>query len=155
MDPWSKVEYSRIIREASMVVEKLPEVIPPSGKVPGRGLLALPILEARRRRNRSEIAKRGYVFEGFKGQRINRGRGSQGGHQGSRWPPGAAPPMAAPGGRLGPLAHLWLPPFAYLSPITGKPQEENPIPRTRLCSAAAALPKIGSTRRPLPGNLPE
>src|SRR3954471_8877212 len=33
MDPWSKVDYSRFIREASMVVEKLPEVIPPSGSV--------------------------------------------------------------------------------------------------------------------------
>ena len=36
MDPWSKEDYSRNIREALMVVEKLPEVTPPSGKVPGQ-----------------------------------------------------------------------------------------------------------------------
>ena len=65
MDPWSKVDYSRHIREASMVVEKLPEVIPPSGRVPGRSLLMLPILEARWRRNRGEIAKKGSVFRVF------------------------------------------------------------------------------------------
>src|SRR3954470_19800032 len=65
MDPWSKGDYSRIIREASMVMEKLPVVILPSGRVPGRVLLALPILEARRRRNRDEIAKKGSRLEGF------------------------------------------------------------------------------------------
>src|SRR3954469_4591574 len=65
MDPWSKGDYSRIIREASMVVEKLPVVILPSGRVPGRVLLVLPILEARRRRNRDEIAKKGSPLEGF------------------------------------------------------------------------------------------
>src|SRR3954465_7181670 len=65
MDPWSKGDYSRIIREASMVVEKVPVMILPSGRVPGRVLLALPILEARRRRNRDEIAKKGFYPEGF------------------------------------------------------------------------------------------
>ena len=48
-----------------MAVEKLPVVILPSGRVSGRVLLALPILEARRRRNRDEIAKKGSVLEGF------------------------------------------------------------------------------------------
>ena len=48
-----------------MVVEKVPVVILPSGRVPGRVLLALPILEARRRRNRDEIAKKGSRLEGF------------------------------------------------------------------------------------------
>ncbi|KAE8821517.1 hypothetical protein D1007_00294 [Hordeum vulgare] len=38
-----------------MAVEKLPEVNPPSGRVPGRGLLTLPILEALRWRNNGEI----------------------------------------------------------------------------------------------------
>ena len=33
MDPWSKVDYSWHIREASMAMEKLPEVNPPSGMV--------------------------------------------------------------------------------------------------------------------------
>src|SRR3954467_14901035 len=54
MDPWSKGDYSRHIQEASMLVERLPEVNPPSGRVPGRGLLVLPIFEARRRRNIGE-----------------------------------------------------------------------------------------------------
>ena len=48
-----------------MVVEKIPEVNPPSGRVLGRGLLVLPILEARRRRNRGGIAKKGSVLRGF------------------------------------------------------------------------------------------
>jgi len=61
MDPWSKGDYSRLIREALMVVERLPEVIPPSGRVPGRGLLMLPILEALRRRNRGENRDAGFL----------------------------------------------------------------------------------------------
>ena len=52
MDPWSKVDYSRLIREVSMVVEKLPVVVLPSDRVAGRVLLMLPILEARRRQNK-------------------------------------------------------------------------------------------------------
>src|SRR3954468_23994369 len=48
-----------------MVERRLPEVVPPSGRVPGRGLLVLPFSEARRRRNRGEIAKKGSVLEGF------------------------------------------------------------------------------------------
>ena len=91
-----------------MVVEKLPVVILPSGRVPGRVLLVLPILEARRRRNRDEIAKKGSVLEGF-GTRgkympkggISGGLGGPGGHlarpgggprhQGA-WSPGGPPP---------------------------------------------------------------
>src|SRR3954469_22018565 len=65
MDPWSKEDYSRIVREASMVVEKVPVVILPSGRVPGRVLLALPILEARRWRNRDAIVEKGSRPEGF------------------------------------------------------------------------------------------
>src|SRR3954463_1145944 len=65
MDPWSKGDYSRIIQEASMVVEKVPVAILPSGRVPGRVLLALPILEARRRRNRDAIVEKGSRPEGF------------------------------------------------------------------------------------------
>ena len=114
MDPWSKGDYSQLIREASMVVEKLPVVILPSGRVPGRVLLVLPILEARRRRNRDEIAKKGSVLEGF-GTRckympkgvVRRGKGGPGApparpgggprHQGA-WSPGGPPP-----------AVLWVP----------------------------------------------
>src|SRR4051812_31544965 len=87
MDPWSKGDYSRVIREASMVVERLPVVILPSGRVPGRVLRALPILEARRRRNRDEIAKKGSVLEGF-GTRVKyRPKGGISGDLGSQAPP--------------------------------------------------------------------
>ena len=48
-----------------MVLKRLPVVILPSDRVPGRVLLVLPILEARRRRNRDEIAKKGSRLEGF------------------------------------------------------------------------------------------
>src|SRR3954469_23728007 len=90
MDPWSKRDYSRHIREASMMVEKLPKVNPPSGRVSGRGLLVLPILEERRRRNRGDIAKKGSVFGGFRARGKYRRRGRQGGTRG----PGG--PMARP-----------------------------------------------------------
>src|SRR3954453_193149 len=94
MDPWSKGDYSRIVREASMVVEKVPVMILPSGRVPGRVLLALPILEARRRRNRDEIAKKGSRLKGFGTCVKYRPRGDVRGHLGG---PGAPPP-ARPGG---------------------------------------------------------
>src|SRR3954466_10090274 len=95
MDPWSKGDYSRIVREASMVVEKVPVVILPSGRVPGRVLLALPILEARRRRNRDEIANNGFRPEGFETCFKYRPKGGVGRFLGG---PGAPP--ARPGGAL-------------------------------------------------------
>src|SRR3954468_11852686 len=58
MDPWSKGDYSRHIREASMAMEGLPEVVPPSGRVLGQLLLAARILKRRRRRYREEMGKR-------------------------------------------------------------------------------------------------
>src|SRR4051812_12063949 len=58
MDPWSKVDYSRHIREACMEMEGLSEIIPPSGRVPGQRLQAAPILKRWRRRYREEIGKR-------------------------------------------------------------------------------------------------
>ena len=75
-----------------MVERRLPEVNPPSGRVPGRGLLVLPILEARRRRNRGEITKKGSVLEGFTSRGINRRKGAGRGGPGA---PGA--PLARPG----------------------------------------------------------
>ena len=57
MDPWSKGDYSRHIREASMAIVGLLEVVPPSGRVPGQLLLAALILK-RRRRYREEMGKR-------------------------------------------------------------------------------------------------
>src|SRR4051812_28247609 len=65
MDPWSKVDYSRLIREVSMAMEKLPEMNPPSDRVRGQGLLAAPILKRWRRWNKGEIAEKGSVLEGF------------------------------------------------------------------------------------------
>src|SRR4051812_35193445 len=119
MDPWSKGDYSRIIREASMVVEKLPVVILPSGRVPGRVLLALPILEARRRRNRDEIAKKGSRLEGFGTCVKYRLKGDvRGDLGGPRRPPGAAWRGAAPPGPLEP----WWPP-------SGSPSGSSKLPK--------------------------
>src|SRR3954469_26037027 len=72
MDPWSKVDYSRHIREASMAMEGLPEVVPPSGRVPGQLLLAAPILKRRRRRYREKIGKRTSIL-GVSSARAARG----------------------------------------------------------------------------------
>src|SRR3954465_5289962 len=98
MDPWSKGDYSRIIQEASMVVEKVPVVILPSGRVPGRVPLALPILEARRRRNRDAIVEKGSRPEGFKTCFKYMPKGGVGRPQGG---PGA-PPARPRGGRRPP-----------------------------------------------------
>src|SRR3954471_10032833 len=95
MDPWSKGDYSRIIREVTMVVEKVPVVILPSGRVPGRVLLALPILEARRRRNRDAIVEKGSRPEGFETCFKYRPKGGVGRLLGD---PGA-PPARQRGGR--------------------------------------------------------
>ena len=65
MDPWSKGDYSRVIREASMVVERLPVVILPYGRVPGSVLLVLPILEAAAAEQRWDREKKS-CFEGFR-----------------------------------------------------------------------------------------
>src|SRR3954462_12258045 len=107
MDPWSKGDYSQVIREASMVVERLPVVILSSGRVPRRVLLVLPILEARRRRrNREEFAKKGSVLEGFGTRGKYRPKGGWGvapGLQAATWhdrrgvvPPGRLDPWGAP-----------------------------------------------------------
>src|SRR3954469_19885729 len=55
MDPWSKVDNSWHICDASMAMEGLPEVVPPSGRVPRQLLLVAPILK-RRHRYREEFA---------------------------------------------------------------------------------------------------
>ena len=104
MDPWSKVDYSRLIREASMVVEKLPVVVLPSGRVPGRVLLMLPILEALRRRNRGEIAKKGSVLEGFGTRGVYMPKGVTRSGEGG---PGALPRRPGVGPPGLPLAPLW------------------------------------------------
>src|SRR6187399_3467600 len=105
MDSWSKGDYSRVIREASMVVEKLPVVILPSGRVPGRVLLVLPILEAAAAAEQRWDREKSSCFEGF-GRRFRympKGGigGASGGPGAPRRGPGGAPP-----GRLEP----WCPP---------------------------------------------
>src|SRR3954465_13770190 len=90
-----------------MVVEKLLEVVPPSGRVPGRGLLVLPILEARRRRNRGEIAKKGSRHGGFSSRGIYRRRGAAGGAPRGQAAPWHGPTLGrtvrAPRALVGPL----------------------------------------------------
>src|SRR3954465_6436762 len=61
-DPWSKGDYSRHIREASMAMDGLPEGVSPSGRVPGQPLQAAPIIKLRRRRNREVLAIKGSVL---------------------------------------------------------------------------------------------
>src|SRR6187401_1154217 len=103
MDPWSKVDYSRLIREASMVVEKLPVVVLPSGRVPGRVLLVLPILEARRRRNRGEIVKKGFRPRGFRDARSIYAKGGHQKRRGGPRRPLGRPGVGPPGLPLDPL----------------------------------------------------
>src|ERR1041385_2538988 len=111
MDPWSKVDYSRFIREESMVVEKLPEVVPLSGRVPGRGLLVLPIMQAWRRRNRGEIAKKGSRLGVFASRRIYGRRGAvRGGTRGPGGPLARPHPRARREGAWGPGGSPLVPP---------------------------------------------
>src|ERR1043165_1611441 len=82
-DPWSKGDYSRYIREASMAMDGLPEGVSPSDRVPEQLLQAAPILKRRRRRNR----------EGFPPRGVNIGEGGhrgdpQGSQEGARRGPG-------------------------------------------------------------------
>ncbi|KAE8787354.1 hypothetical protein D1007_38756 [Hordeum vulgare] len=68
-----------------MAVEKLPEVNPPSDKVPGRGLQMLQISEALRRRNDGEIRDSGCdgrVFSRRSKYRPKEGTGGGGTHPG-------------------------------------------------------------------------
>src|ERR1043165_1815448 len=62
MDPWSKGDYSRHIREASMAIDGLPEGVSPSGRVPEQLLQAALILKRRRQRNREVLVKEGSIL---------------------------------------------------------------------------------------------
>src|SRR4051812_25259824 len=63
MDTWSKGDYSRHIREASMAMDGLPEGVSPSVRVSEQLLQASPILKRRRRRqNREVLAKKESVL---------------------------------------------------------------------------------------------
>src|SRR4051812_25422872 len=110
MDPWSKGDYSRHIREALLVVEKLPKINPPSGRVPGRGLLVIPISGSRRRQNREEFCEAGSLFRvSVSRTKYRRKEGQRGGPT----PPGSLLVRAGVG-----LRHLaaweWWPPSAPL-----------------------------------------
>src|SRR3954463_10982771 len=84
MDPWSKGDYSRYIREASMAMDGLPEGVPPSGRVPEQLLQAAPILKQRRRRYRGEFAEKRSIL-GVSTPRAKYRRGGTGGtHQSAR-----------------------------------------------------------------------
>src|SRR4051812_15599980 len=111
MDPWSKVDYSRHIWEASMAMEGLPELVPPSGRVAGQLLLEAPILK--RRRYREEIGKRTSILDVSLSSEIYRRRRAA---RGSTREPGAPYPWVAPPGRLG---SLWVPSFPLLVILEG------------------------------------
>ncbi|KAE8819662.1 hypothetical protein D1007_02311 [Hordeum vulgare] len=81
MDSWSNEDYSRHVREASMVVDKLPEVNPPSGRVPGRGLW----------RSRSRKRYGGGMVEKFTILDISLGFSVRGVNIGQRRAPGGGP----------------------------------------------------------------
>src|SRR3954466_6417971 len=78
-DPWSKGNYSRHIREASMAMDGLPEGVSPSGRVPEQLLQAAPILKRRRRRYREVFAKIRSVLGVFTLRAKYRRRGAPGG----------------------------------------------------------------------------
>src|SRR4051812_10915644 len=96
MDPWSKGDYSRYIREASMAMDGLPEGVASPGRVPEQLLQAAPILK-RRRRYRGEIVKEGSILgvSTPRGKYRRRG-GTEGGHEAVRRVPGVAQGGAAP-----------------------------------------------------------
>src|SRR3954466_9473515 len=103
MDPWSKGDYSRHIREASMAIDGLPEGVPPSGRVPEQLLQAAPILKWRWRRYRGEIAGKGFVLGVSSPRGKYRRRGAPGGPTRQSGGPVARPRV---GPRQGPLWSL-------------------------------------------------
>src|SRR3954462_779219 len=84
MDPSSKEDYSRHIREASMAMEGLPEVVPPSGRVLGQLLLAAPILKRQRRRYREEFGNNRSILGDSSAGAKYRPKGHRGGPPGSQ-----------------------------------------------------------------------
>src|SRR3954467_7825401 len=108
MDPWFKGGYSRHTREASMALEGLPEVVPPSARVPGKLLLAAPILKRWRRRYREEFGNKRSILGVSSAGAKYRPMGNRGGPPGTQegtqrtLPPGRA--TRAPGPLL---VDLW------------------------------------------------
>src|SRR3954452_14069780 len=88
-DPWSKGDYSRHIREASMAMDGLPEGVSPSGRVPEQLLQAAPILKRRWRRNKEGLAKKRSVLGvSVPGAKYRRRGGAERTHRAARRPPG-------------------------------------------------------------------
>ena len=114
MDPWSKVDYSRHIREASMEMEGLPEAIPLSVRVPGQHLLAAPILKRQWRRYREEkgnsISILGVSSVGTKYRPKGAPRGPKGSQEGARralgWGRARDPPDYLVGPSVAPSAYI-------------------------------------------------
>src|SRR4051812_2343723 len=103
MDPWSKGDYSRHIREASVAMDGLPEGVPPSGRVPGQLLLAAPILKRRRRRYREEnVNSRPILGVSFAGTKYR----PKGAPRGATGHPGGCPARPT-GGGAGTLVESW------------------------------------------------
>ena len=79
-----------------MGVDGLPEVVPPSGRVPGQLLLAAPILKRQRRRYREKFANKRSILGVSSAGAKYRPRGHRGGppgtHEGTRC---ALPPSHA------------------------------------------------------------
>src|SRR3954468_14409114 len=102
MDPWSKGDYSRHIREVSMEVDGHPEVVPPSGRVSGQFLLAAPILKRRRQQYREEFGNNRSILGVSSAGAKYRPKGAPRGA--TRQPGGqvARPRGGAPGTLLGP-----------------------------------------------------
>jgi len=67
---------------------------------------------------------------------------------------GAAGPIAAPGGGLGPSGVRRHRPFAYLFPETRKPKNTEPFIQNIFAAAAVVNPNSGGSEA-LPGTLPE
>src|SRR3954470_16831618 len=87
MDPWSKGDYSRRIREASMAMDGLPEGVPPPGRVLEQHLQAAPILKRQRRRYRGEFAENRSILGVSTPRAKYRRRGCRGDPQGSQEAP--------------------------------------------------------------------
>ena len=90
-----------------MVVEKLPMVILPSGRVREEFSWCSRSWKRRRRRNIDEIAKKSFRPEGFEGRSKYMPKGAPDGARGAQAPP---PPSAAQGGRAARAPGALVPP---------------------------------------------
>ena len=108
-----------------MAMEELPEVIPPFGRVPGQGLLAIPISGSQWRRNSGEIRDTGFLSRVSGTGSKYRPKGGTGGgplHPGGQvarphpWPrqEGAWAGGGSPSALLWPSGVFWNSDFLYI-----------------------------------------